>query len=265
MRIKYIILSIILCCTSIAMYAQEDNIRTDSIIMKEHAKPVSSEIYHGHDAIAPELHGVNKIPDLRGVDLKLFNPMEQPVIKDQNPMFLGDYSSGGLLFNNIYAAGSQESIPGIGRINRASFTYFMPLGEYFDFQAGVNAATYNINHVGNTFGVSGMLTYHPNDVLSFSMFGSYADKTPFGINDRRYGGTVGYKVNEKFKLEMGVQRVYDPMKRKWETVPIFIPSYKIGNVELGLDVGALIYEILQHTVFDKHKNQNNMIIPPPQM
>ena len=254
-----------LSCACTVLYAQEDNVSTDSIIMSNHEKSVGTEIYHGHDVIVPELHGDNAIPDLRGVELKLFNPLQQTVIKDRNPMFMGDYSSGELLFDNIYAAGSQESIPGIGRVNRASFVYFTPLGEHFDFQAGVNAAVYNINRAGNAFGVSGMLTYHPNDVLSFSMFGSYADKTPFGFTDRRYGGTMGYKVNDKFRLEMGVQRVYNPMKRKWETVPIFIPSYKIGSVELGLDFGALIYEILQQTVFDKPRKHNNMIIPPPRM
>ena len=262
MNIKHLILSIALGFTSSVMYAQEDNMRTDSVIINAHDKPIDTEIYHGHEAVAPILNGV---PDLRRVKLKLFNPLEQPIIKDRNPMFMGDYQSGGLLFNNVYATGSQESIPGIGRINRASFMYFTPLGEHFDLQVGLNAATYKINRVGNTFGVSGMLTYHPNDVLSFSMFGSYADRTPFSITDQRYGGTMGYRVNDKFRLEMGVQRVYNPMKGKWETIPIFIPSYKIGSVELGLDVGALIYEILQRTVFDKPNKANNVIIPPPRM
>ena len=254
-----------LSCACTVLYAQEDNVRTDSVMITNHEKPVGTGIYHGHDVVAPELHGADAIPDLRGVELRLFNPLRQPVIKDGNPMFLGDYSSGGLLFNNVYASGSQESIPGIGRINRASFVYFAPLGEHLDFQAGVNAAAYNINRVGSAFGVSGMLTYHPDDVISFSVFGSYAGNTPFGLTDRRYGGTMGYRVNDRFRLEMGVQRVYDPMKRRWETVPIFIPSYKIGSVELGLDFGALIYEILQQTVFDKPRKQNNMIIPPPRM
>ena len=265
MHIKHIIISVALSCACTVLYAQEDNVRTDSVMITNHEKPVGTGIYHGHDVVAPELHGADAIPDLRGVELRLFNPLRQPVIKDCNPMFLGDYCSGGLLFNNVYASGSQESIPGIGRINRASFVYFTPLGEHLDFQAGVNAAAYNINRVGSAFGVSGMLTYHPDDVISFSVFGSYAGNTPFGLTDRRYGGTMGYRVNDRFRLEMGVQRVYDPMKRRWETVPIFIPSYKIGSVELGLDFGALIYEILQQTVFDKHRKQNNMIIPPPRM
>ena len=266
-KLKLFISAVLLSFASVGVNAQTDDFapKTDSIINSFHEKPIDTDFKSGHDFVAPNLYGTDRMPDMRGIELKLFNPLVQPIITNKNLMFLGDYNAGGLLFPNIYAAGSQESIPGIGVINKASFTYFTRLNQYFDIQASVGAAKYNINRVGNAFDVSGMLTYHASDVLSFSVFGSYAGRTPFGIFDRRYGGTMGYKVSDKFRMEMGVQRVYDPYRGRWETVPIFIPSLKVGKVELGLDVGGLVYEILRECVFDKHhKNENrNMIIPPP--
>ena len=61
---------------------------------------------------------------------------------------------------------------------------------------------------------------------------------------------------------MGVQRYYDAMRGRWETVPVVIPSNRFNKFTLGLDVGGLVYEILRTLVFDKKDNGSPTIAPP---
>ena len=58
-------------------------------------------------------------------------------------------------------------------------------------------------------------------------------------------------MSRRFGMEMGVQRYYDAMRGRWETVPVVIPYYNFDKFKLGFDVGGLLYEILREVIFEK--------------
>jgi len=43
-------------------------------------------------------------------------------------------------------------------------------------------------------------------------------------------------------IRMGVNNYYDAFSRSWRTDPIVRPTYKIGKVKIGMDVGPLMKE-----------------------
>ena len=77
-----------------------------------------------------------------------------------------------------------------------------------------------------------------------------------------YGASMSFDMSERFGMEVGVQRYYDAMRGRWETVPIVIPYYRFEKFTLGLDVGGLVYELLRDLVFDKRDNSGPTIMPP---
>ena len=61
-------------------------------------------------------------------------------------------------------------------------------------------------------------------------------------------------MSDRFNMEMGVQRYYDAMRGRWETVPVVIPTYRFNNnFKLGFDVGGVLYEVLRNVLFDNHR------------
>ena len=155
----------------------------------------------------------------------------------------------------------QETLPGLGRVNQASFFYRYDLNDYFSIQAGVDAVKYNFpNSVGQSLGVSGIVTYRPADRLHINVFGSYSPDNRYGFNRSAFGATVGYDFTDRFGMEVGAQRYYDP-QRGWQTVPIVTPYYKFNKFDLGIDVGGILYEVLRSVMIDK-RGGSPVIMPP---
>mgnify|MGYP002235961598 FL=1 len=76
----------------------------------------------------------------------------------------------------------QETLPGLGRVNQASFFYRYDLNDYFSIQAGVDAVKYSFpKSVGQSLGVSGIVTYRPADRLHINVFGSYSPDNRYGL------------------------------------------------------------------------------------
>ena len=57
---------------------------------------------------------------------------------------------------------------------------------------------------------------------AFKFFGSYDIGNPYGMSTHTYGATMSVDMSERFGMEMGVQRYYDAMRGRWETVPMMI-------------------------------------------
>ena len=63
-----------------------------------------------------------------------------------------------------------------------------------------------------------------------------------------YGGymTVG---NNRFYVNLGVERRYSPFEHKMQTVPIITPAFKVSkNVTIELPLGDLTKHIVEETV-----------------
>ena len=263
MKFKIIILSAF-CLLSTGIYAQEDN----SKLKKDSLRAITDESI-GIPKISPANNGMKKpevkaeteIQQMEIQEIKLRRPFYMPYYTNPSPMFYGDYSTGGMMAPNLYGYGSQSTLPGIGRINEASLMYQYNINDYWEIQAGLNATKFNFPFsTGQAFGTSGAVIYRPNERLSFRAFGSYAPASAYGFQMSSFGGTIGYEFNDRWGMEVGAERIYDPMRGRWDTRPIAIPYYKFNKTKIGLDVGGILYEIIRSAKF-KNQGGNPTIMP----
>ncbi len=213
--------------------------------------------------IQPQLHLSNSMSDF-----SLKETLRLPYQTNPSLLFRGDYRTGGVLhqFNNgvLFGSGGQTSVPGIGRFNNASLGYQQGLNDRLTLQVGVDAMKINMSHItGQTFSTSGSLMYRVSDRLAFKVFGSYDIGNSYGMSTNSYGATMSLDMSDRFGMEVGVQRYYDTMRGRWETVPVVIPYYNFDKFKLGLDVGGILYEILRNAMFDKKGWSGNPTIAPP--
>ena len=255
-------------------WAQEDTLRIirDSLQMKPQGEALVSPIQtSAHERV--DVPVSSSLPfDSSSLRLNLTRPsLIIPYATNPSPLFLGDYSTSGILFAHrngaLVGAGGQTSIPGIGRSNDASLMYIHSLGSQWSFSVRLDANKMHMNHfTGQAFGASGTLSYQATDRLVFNVFGGYNSGYVPGRQSYRYGGTVAWDITERFGMEMGVQRYYNPLRGGWETVPIATPYYKFNNgAKMGFDVGGLLYQIFHSVSFKNSMNSgarpNPTIVP----
>lgn len=193
-----------------------------------------------------------------------------PYSTNPSPIFKGDYSTNGVIFQFTHGAligsGSQTSMAGIGRFNNTSLTYRHIFNDQFELQLHANAMKINMSRItGQAFSASSALLYHPSDRVTFKVFGSYDIGNSYGMSSNNYGATMSIDMSDRFGMEMGVERYYNAMSGHWETVPIMIPYYRFKKFTLGLDVGGIVYEILRDVAFDKNRGIGGPTIAPPRM
>lgn len=201
--------------------------------------------------------------------LSLEKPLVPPYYRNPSPMFRGDYATGGVIkaFRNgaFYGSGGQTTMPGIGRMNEASVGYVHQFSPQWSVRMDVHAMKMNMPFaVGQFFGTSGAVMYRPSDRIAFKVFGSYYRGQTYGMESHSYGGSMTVGMSDRFSVEAGVQRRYNPLRGGWETVPILAPSYKFDKFDLGLDIGGILYEILHKVVIDNDRmRMGNPTIGPP--
>lgn len=255
----------ILCCIAVCVFAQENvsGLKRDSlkIILNENLgsdSPIRKSFTVEEDI--PEIKSeTENFPKVQ--EIKLHSPFYIPYYVNPSTIYYGDYSTGGTIAHNLYGYGSQSTLSGIGRINEASLMYRYFINDFWEIQTGVNAIKYNFPFsIGQSFGATGAILYRPADKLTIKAFGSYAPASAYGFHMNSFGGTISYEFNDNWGMEVGAERRYDPMKRKWDTRPIAIPYYKFNKTKIGVDVGGIIYEIIRSA---KYKNQrgNPTIMP----
>lgn len=256
----------VLCCVVLGIHAQENvsGLKKDSLklIIKDsldNLNPSVTSFAIKEDI--PEIKPETELPQMEIPEIKLRRPFYMPYYTNPSPRFYGDYSTGGRIAPNLYGYGSQSTLPGIGRINEASLMYRYPVNDYFEFQAGVDVAKFNFPFsTRQSLSTSGSIIYRPTDKLSFRAFGSYSPFGAYGFHMSNWGGTIGYEFNDRFGMEVGVQRMYNPMTGKWDTRPIAIPYYKFDKAKIGIDVGGILYEIIRGTMY-KNQVGNPTIMP----
>lgn len=255
MKVRYvaILLFSLLTVRLHAQYKIEGDtvrLRNDSLETISHKESVSSsegmvDLFVPKDMREYESSG--KVSGVN-VDFKLHRPFYLPLYyTNPSPMFYGDYSAIGEISPNLYGSGSQNTLPGIGRINQVSFMYSWS-SDFFDVQAGINAVKYSFLYsTGQSFGTFGTLLYHPGKRFRIKAFGSYSPDSRYNFNRTSYGATIGYDMTDHFGVEVGAQRYYEPQKG-WHTAPIAIPYYKFNKFKLGIDMGGLLYEGIRNSV-----------------
>lgn len=265
MSIRMFLITVLYCIAG-SVYAQEDA----SGLKKDSLKTISNEYLNSENPTVkpfavkekmPEIKSETDIPQMEIQEIRYPRPFYMPYYTNPSPTFYGDYSTNGTIAPNLYGYGSQSTLPGIGRINEASLMYRYDINDFWEIQGGVNMTKYNFPFsIGQAFGATGTLIYRPTDKLSIRAFGTYAPTSAYGFYMNRYGGTIGYEFNDRWGVEVGAERMYDPMRKSWDTRPIAIPYYKFNKTKIGLDVGGILYEIVRSVKF-KNQGGNPTIMP----
>jgi len=159
---------------------------------------------------------------------------------------------------------------------------------------GLMANVYSLNQLTrldasplrNQFGVSGSLRYNFSENLSATVYGQYVSN-PFYhsstseaskavtstseaseavtmaafpyIATSSFGGYITLQ-NERLGVDLGVNNYYDPLIHNWRTDPIVRPTYKIGKVKIGMDIGPLVKEGILRLA-GKKRPAHPMILP----
>lgn len=149
----------------------------------------------------------------------------------------------------ITGSGSQTNLIGLGTINQVSFGYSHNFNNKLSTYIGVNTIKFSMPFaINQAIGVSGLFLYTPQENIRFKIFGNYSISSYPGMQTFQYGGSMAIDISERFGTEIGVQRYFNPVQKRWETIPIVVPYYKFDNFTLGIDVGGILYEILYHLI-----------------
>lgn len=170
----------------------------------------------------------------------------------------------------IYATGSSTEYVGLMNVQSGSLNLWQQAGN-FTFNVYGDAAKYGFYRgLSTTYGVGGSMTYDINDRIGITAFGSYTTTPGFGtpgmagyINTTNFGGYLNYKIGDRWGVKVGAQTYRSIMNNGWQTQPMVIPYFKLGNgSELGIDVGGILYNILKNTHSGPFKGGNPTIAPP---
>lgn len=152
--------------------------------------------------------------------------------------------------------GDHSTYPAMGSMMQAGagITYYSP-DEHWELSGGVYAANYSmatpssisgaryakLNAPRGTqwdLGLNASLAYRINDHLRVRAFGQYSG---YGKSNSfhgymnpmypqsNYGIVMEYKINNHIEIHGGMERVYDPTKMKWTTVPLLYPVIRLGK------------------------------------
>lgn len=151
-------------------------------------------------------------------------------------------------FNEDFAVASRSthiSYP-VGDISQIDLNIAYAINDWFTVTGGVYMAKYRMPGsplMGGAFmndyndlGINTSLNFKLTDRLYLKAFGRYS----VNMNDRsrpfmpamegifpqtHYGGGFEYKINDKFGVEGGLIREFNPMRRKWTTRPYVAPIF----------------------------------------
>lgn len=181
-----------------------------------------------------------------------------------NP-FSRDWSASGVIttFDDLYltGSGSRISLPALGNMESGSLALTGVYDDRLSLTAGVTGMKYHMGRdAWNDYGIFGRANYRISDRLSVSAFSQYYFDQRYHsvgamgyMQGARYGGTFDMKLSDKFGLNLGAQRYYDPYTHRWHTLPIVAPVITLWGQPFSVDVGGLVYQIIE-SLLDKRKS-----------
>lgn len=191
---------------------------------------------------------------------------------NRNPYAL-DYTRQGRIasWDTGFAAGSghRTTLPGLFSVQSADLAVTQQFGN-LTLSALLTADRYQLwRGIHDRFGVHGSASYSFSDHVSLTLFGSYHNNSPFlspaavpYIGNTGFGGFFTFQ-GDRFGIDLGAERVYDPMRRSWTTVPIVTPHIRFNDkFSLDLPVGWLIQGLLEKTIYSNDRPSNPTIAPP---
>ncbi len=131
-------------------------------------------------------------------------------------------------------SGSRHSYPSLGFSNSVSLGHSWAVSDRITLYGDVYASDNMFHHTRfKDFGVSGRIRIQVAERLFINGYGNYSIYNSAGPQQmpslmyptNYFGGTVEFKVTEKFGLEGGAQRGYNAFTRQWETSYYILPVF----------------------------------------
>ena len=135
----------------------------------------------------------------------------------------------------------------MGNMASASVAFTMPMGDRFPSHGRRDGSKYHFDRTAwNDYGVFGNASFRLNDRLSLNAFGQYYINQQFHsvaampfLGSSSYGGTLGWRASDKFSLDVGARRLYDPYTGRWRTLPVVQPTINLFGAPISFDAGPL--------------------------
>lgn len=172
----------------------------------------------------------------------------------------------------IYAAGGIQTMPGLMAINSGSLNVEHNFGNLNVNVYGVATKYGYFNGLQTSYGFGGSLTYKFSEKVSATVFGEYHTGVRIYnpamagyVNIPRFGGYIDYSFSDRFGVEVGAQGYRSMLTQRIEAQPIVKPYFKLSNnSKIGIDVGGILYQIINSRRSNYNQPHNPTIGPPVQ-
>ncbi len=166
-------------------------------------------------------------------------PIEQQTLNERFPM-ANDFSFASFqnLNEEFYLTGSsyQNTYPSIGAIRSTSLNLHYEPSDWIGIMGGMYGAKFNAygQHYNDT-GFDLSLRVKVHDRIYLRAHGRYSINTfdrrnygPMEMNmfpQTYFGAGAEFKISDSFGIEGGFIREFNPMRRKWSTIPYIFPVF----------------------------------------
>lgn len=239
MNLKFYLFPLFLFCT-LYLHAQVEiqsdslrKIRVDTLQLEESKRFITPETL---EAVGKTLHPY-EAKDLQTLN----NRMESHFKPDLELKRDIAHWDGGA----VYGMNGTQVIYGTGAVRSATAIAYQNIGN-LHLTGSASFEKFNFyRNVGNAFSSSLMAEYNFNRNIGVTAFGSMHNTGLWGgYNNYHYGGYFSFTTNNnKWGLDLGARRYYNPMTHQWTTDPIVMPYYKFNGQKLGVDVGGILKSI----------------------
>ncbi|MCD8260745.1 MAG: hypothetical protein LUD15_04025 [Bacteroides sp.] len=128
-----------------------------------------------------------------------------------------------------------NTYPAMGAVIQTGALYNFQVNDRLVLSAGAYGAQYNINRFTQSdVGLNAQVYFQLHERVGIRGFGQYSgmagrNRLPGPLSpmfpQSGYGGALQFKITEKFSLEAGMEREFDPVRRKWINRPYFAPVF----------------------------------------
>lgn len=205
-----------------------------------------------YDINFPELKFYDHPPVLGAYDAKTSYTHINSTYGNFSFAFDYNYQANQKLADNLYltSISSLETMPSVGSMRFVNPQLLYTPSEWLQISGGVYGSKYNLaGQAFNDIGYNGAMKIIPHDRVRINIFGQYSvysrsnmidminysvdNKAPINMGgpmmhtnpQRYYGGSIEFKVTEKFGIQAGIVRELNPFNGKWEDRRFVAPVF----------------------------------------
>lgn len=228
LAVKLVILVTSFCIYSLPIHSQESEV--DSVKF-----PLSFHEQIRGNLVKSSMVTKNTLPLLQyekpKYDISTYNlNLDKNTLSHYPVFYLGENT-------NIYMSGTNDLMPGMAGVN--SFNLGIKIQPAKDWYIDISNSAYkyrDFTGIYNDFTINASSYISLFDNFGINVYGRYSTQAMNNINAGSipyspfepysyYGGSLEYKITDKFGIEVGMLRQYNTWRRKWENVYFAAPKF----------------------------------------